>query len=158
MKDDISTSRRGLLRAFVLAGATASLGAGPAVAARTPPPVQRPLHLQPPPILQPRLTRTLLQYSPVAGFQYHEGEDVWPWLRVGDALALVREPRNRYDPRAVRLDWEGCKNGYVPARDNAAVSQLMDRDAGLDAVMTRLRVGRDPWQRIEFAVYLSIAA
>ena len=151
MKDDIATSRRGLLRAFVLAGAAASLRAGPAVAA-SPPPLS-----QPPPILQPRLTRTLLQYSPVAGFQYHEGEDVWPWLRVGDALALVREPRNRYDPRAVRLDWEGRKIGYVPALDNAAVSQLMDRDVGLDAVMTRLRVGRDPWQRIEFAVYLSIA-
>jgi len=36
----------------------------------------------------------LIQESPVAGFQYHEGETVWERLREGDALTLAREPQN----------------------------------------------------------------
>ena len=153
MRDEISSSRRGLMRAIVLAGAAlpVTLRAAPAAVATLPLPLPLPVRV-------PRSVRTLLQHAPVAGFQYHQGEELWPLLRVGDALALVREPRNPYDARAVRLDWEDQKIGYVPARDNAAVSQLLDRDASLDAVMTKLRVDHDPWQRIEFAVYLTIAA
>lgn len=95
----------------------------------------------------------LLQTSPVAGFQYHEGAALWPQLRSGQALRMVREPGNRFDARAVRLDWQGHKVGYLPARDNAAVSQLLDRGERLDAVITQLRESNDPWDRIEFAVH-----
>ena len=100
--------------------------------------------------------RCLLQTSPVAGFQFHGGEEVWAAMRTGDILSLVREPHNRYDERAVRLEWNGEKVGYVPAVDNAAISQLMDRDVGLDAVITELRNSSNPWERISFAVYLTL--
>ena len=63
----------------------------------------------------------LLQDSPLAGFQYHAGKAVWPQLRVGDALTLVREPDNAHDARAVRVEWQGRKIGYVPRRENADV-------------------------------------
>ena len=95
-----------------------------------------------------------LQRSPVAGFQYHEGEAVWPDLAVGATLALVREPGNSYDQRAVRLDWQGRKLGYVPRIDNAAVSHLLDRGHTLRAEIVALRASRDPGQRVEFAVFL----
>ncbi len=54
----------------------------------------------------PRAPRssTLLQRSPLAGFQYHEGERVWPQLRPEQTLTLVREPANRFDRDAVRID------------------------------------------------------
>jgi len=42
--------------------------------------------------------RILIQTSPVAGFQYHEGENIWPQLALGDELQLIREPYNHYDP------------------------------------------------------------
>jgi HIRAN domain len=103
------------------------------------------------PILQP--VPVLLQTSPVAGFQYHEGETVWALLRSGQALTMVREPGNRFDERAIRLDWQDQKIGYVPARDNAAVSQLLDRGERLNTVITQLRQANNPWDRIEFAVY-----
>lgn len=95
----------------------------------------------------------LLQTSPAAGFEYHDGAALWPQLRCGQALRMVREPGNRFDSRAVRLDWQGHKVGYVPARDNAAVSQLLDRGEHVAAVITQLRESNDPWERIEFAVY-----
>ncbi|MBS0330407.1 MAG: HIRAN protein, partial [Proteobacteria bacterium] len=49
----------------------------------------------------------LLQDSPLAGFQYHAGRALWSQMRVGDALALVREPDNSHDARAVRVEWQG---------------------------------------------------
>lgn len=98
--------------------------------------------------------RIELQRSPVAGFQYHQGETVWPLLVVGSELDLVREPSNTYDARAVRIDWQGQKLGYVPRIDNAAVSQLLDRGQVLIAEIVALRQSDNPWDRVELAVYL----
>ena len=95
-----------------------------------------------------------LQRSPVAGFQYHQGEAIWPLLMVGTSLSLVREPENPHDPRAVRIDWQGQKLGYMPRIDNAAASQLLDRGESVSAAITALNVSANPWERIEFAVYL----
>lgn len=55
----------------------------------------------------------LLQTSPVAGFQYHEGEALRPLLRAGQALDLVREPANTYDPKAVRVQSRGICRAQV---------------------------------------------
>jgi hypothetical protein len=98
--------------------------------------------------------RIELQRSPLAGFQFHRGESFWSALRVGAPLQLVREPDNPYDKRAVRVDWQGAKLGYVPRHDNAAISQLLDRGQSLVAVIDALRLANDPWQRIELVVYL----
>lgn len=94
----------------------------------------------------------LLQRSPLAGFQYHEGEKLWPQLSVGAALSLVREADNRHDQRAVRIDLQGIKLGYLPRIDNAAVSQLMDRGQSLAAYIVTLRQDRDPWKRVEVEI------
>jgi hypothetical protein len=156
----LTSSRRGLLQSLLTlvgaSGAARVAGAGelgPALAAPTLTPTPAP-----PLAAQTLLLRSLLQTSPVAGFQFHAGEVVWAQMRPGDSLALVRESQNRYDQRAVRLEWNGEKIGYVPRVDNAAISQLLDRDACLDAVITELRESADPWERIEFAVYLTLAA
>ncbi|GAB4349407.1 MAG: hypothetical protein Kow006_11050 [Gammaproteobacteria bacterium] len=63
----------------------------------------------------------------MAGFQYHDGEAIWEQLRVGQRLHLQREPDNRHDRRAVRIDWQGRKLGYLPRAENAAVSQMLER-------------------------------
>lgn len=68
-----------------------------------------------------------LQTSPLAGFQYHSGETLWPQLATGQPLTLTREADNRFDDRAVRVDWQDHKLGYIPRLDNAAASQLLDR-------------------------------
>lgn len=96
--------------------------------------------------------RLLLQRSPLAGFQFHEGEKLWPQLAVGTTLTLVREADNRHDPRAVRVDRHGIKLGYLPRVDNAAVSQLLDRGQALLASIVTLRLDRDPWKRIEMEI------
>jgi hypothetical protein len=100
--------------------------------------------------------RILVQSSPLAGFQFHEGKTLWAQMKVGDALTLVREPDNAYDPRAVRVEWQGHKLGYVPRRENEAVARQLDRGNKLEARIVQLRKHRDPWKRIEFEVFLRL--
>ncbi len=98
----------------------------------------------------------LLQDSPLAGFQYHAGKTLWPQMQVGDALTLVREPENRHDARAVRVEWRGHKIGYVPRRENADVARLMDGGQLLEARIVRLAEVRDPWSRVRFEILIPV--
>jgi len=102
---------------------------------------------------EPRI-RLLVQSSPLAGFRYGEAAQVWPQLREGDALELSREADNPHDANAVRVDWRGRKLGYVPRRDNAAVSWGLDRGTPLRARVSRLLEHPNPARRIEFEVYI----
>jgi hypothetical protein len=107
---------------------------------------------------RPAARRLLIQDSPLAGFQYHEGERLWSRLHPGQVLALVREPENRHDRRAVRLEWYGRKLGYLPRGENAAVSQMLDRGVPLTARILELSDARDPWARVRVVVELSMEA
>lgn len=98
----------------------------------------------------------LLQSSPLAGFRYYEGKRLWSEMKVGDPLELVREPDNPHDANAVRVEWRGHKLGYVPRADNEALARFMDRGSKAGARITRLKKSRNPWQRIEFEVYLDL--
>jgi len=96
----------------------------------------------------------LVQTSPLAGFQYHAGRALWPLMRVGDALSLVREPDNPYDPKAIRVEWRGAMIGFVPRLDNLDLARLMDGGLRPAARIVHLQASRDPWRRVLFEVYL----
>jgi hypothetical protein len=98
--------------------------------------------------------RLLLQESPLAGYRYASAAEVWPLLRVGDALELSREPDNPQDPNAVRVEWRGRKLGYVPRRENAALAWGLDRGEPLRARITRLEPHPNPARRVRFEVYV----
>jgi hypothetical protein len=92
----------------------------------------------------------------LAGFQYYAGDRVWDGLRENNELTLRREPANRHDPRAVEVYWHEHKLGYVPRVDNAAIAQLLERNAPLQANITRLEVVDNPWRRIHFQINLAV--
>ena len=96
--------------------------------------------------------RILIQESPLAGFQYHQGEIAWSHLRPSQPLRLVREPDNRHDPRAVAVYWRETKLGYVPRTENTAVAQLLDHGQTLEARIATLKQDPNPWRRLRFAV------
>jgi HIRAN domain len=100
--------------------------------------------------------RMLVQSSPLAGFQYYQGGQLWDEIKVGDLLTLAREPANPHDSYAVRVEWRGHKLGYVPRRENQAVAQHMDRGGNVEARVSKLRQHRNPWQRIEFEVFVKL--
>lgn len=101
--------------------------------------------------------RIIVQQSPLAGFQYYDGKVLWDGMRVGDALALVREPQNAHDINAVRVEWKGQPLGYVPRRDNRDVARQIDRGVPVQARIIQLKEARNPWQRVEFEVYVDLA-
>lgn len=98
--------------------------------------------------------KVLVQSSPLAGFQYHAGMQLWPELQVGDALALVREPDNPHDRNAVRVEWRGRQLGYLPRAENRAVAVEMDRGTAVAGRIARLREHHDPWQRLLIEVFV----
>ncbi|PIQ09929.1 MAG: HIRAN protein [Hydrogenophilales bacterium CG_4_9_14_3_um_filter_59_35] len=93
-----------------------------------------------------------LQTSPLAGFQYHSGETLWSQLATGQRLTLTREADNRFDDRAVRVDWQGRKLGYIPRMDNAAIAQLLDRGETLEAAIAWLESGNNSCNRVRVEV------
>jgi len=105
---------------------------------------------------QPADVRMLVQSSPLAGFQFYQGKELWDEMKVGDALALVREADNAHDANAVRVEWRGRRLGYVPRRENRTVAQHMDRGGAVEARISKLVQHRNPWQRIEFEIYVKL--
>jgi hypothetical protein len=84
----------------------------------------------------------------LAGFQYYAGKQIWNELRDEDELTLRREPDNRYDSRAVEINWRDYKLGYIPRRDNTVIAQLMDRKVPLRVTIIQLDEGLDPRSRL----------
>jgi hypothetical protein len=98
--------------------------------------------------------RILVQSSPLAGIQFYTAKEWWAEMHVDDRLQLVREPDNRHDANAIRVEWKGHKLGYVPRRENQAVAQEMDRGAHLEAGISKLQRHRSPWQRLKMDIYV----
>lgn len=100
---------------------------------------------------KPKQPTLLLQQSPIAGFQYYDGEQLWDQFQLNQPLTLQREADNPHDKRAVAIYWRHQKLGYIPRRDNAAISQLIDRGETLRAHIQQLNMD-DYWQRMHIAV------
>jgi hypothetical protein len=100
--------------------------------------------------------RLVVQDSPLAGFQYYDGRMLWPSLKVGDALALVREKDNPHDPAAIRLEWKGQKIGYVPRRDNRDLARQMDYGAAVEGRIMALTPSPNGRNRISYEIYVPL--
>ena len=98
--------------------------------------------------------KILVQSSPLAGSHFYAVAPVWDEIRLGDKLTLTREPGNRHDPNAIRVDWNGQQLGYVPRAENRTVARAMDSGERLEARVSKLRTDPNPWRRVEFEVYL----
>lgn len=102
------------------------------------------------PTLAPAPLPRLLQFDEVAlaGFQYHAGESIWDRLAEGAPVTLERETANSHDGSAIRVDWQGHKLGYVPRSCNRALATLVDQGVVATAVISRLRDGPNPWEKV----------
>jgi hypothetical protein len=72
------------------------------------------------------MPRKLLIDHAIAGTYHAVDADYLASLDEGEPLRLVREPTNKYDPHAVRIDHGEQKLGYVPALYSQMVSALID--------------------------------
>ena len=100
--------------------------------------------------------RLLIYSAPLAGSQYYALATLGPQIRVGDPLALVREPDNRHDPAAIRVEWRGHKLGYLPRAANRLIAAAMDRGDRLVARVAGNQEHPDPWQRLRIEVHAEL--
>lgn len=97
----------------------------------------------------------LIQQCLLAGSQHHDAEALWPFLTIGDSLRLIRERNNRHDAHAVRVDWNGCTLGYIPATQSRSTASLLDQGKTLEARIGTLKKHANPWQRIGIEIWQS---
>lgn len=102
----------------------------------------------------PSTREIFLQTSPVAGFQFYDGDRQWDTLCPNDTLQLIPEPENPHDNQAVKVMWKGIQLGYVPRRDNTAISQMLSRRQLLVARIGELQESSDPWARVTMKIYM----
>jgi hypothetical protein len=103
------------------------------------------------------VTAEFLVHSGVtAGLAHHEAKAVWDELRVGDFVTLVREPDNRHDANAVRIEWNGRLLGYLPRTDNEPVARQIDRGSRLQGRIARLGKYRNHRMRLEVDILLPL--
>ena len=100
----------------------------------------------------PGIERTIDMFDfHVAGFQYHAGMQprVMATLLAETELAVVREPENPHDDRAIALlSRSGARIGYVPRLMNRIPADLLDRQVPLRAVITEVNPDARTWERV----------
>ncbi len=96
-----------------------------------------------------RLIETAVAGTGHAGVEYFAAE-----LRAGSRAALVREPGNAHDARAIAVrDDRGRKLGYVPRACNEILAALLDAGKRLEATLTATEAGT-MWPELRIAVEL----
>lgn len=112
------------------------------------------LPLVPSVALATQARKIIIQESPIAGFQYYAGNEVFSELWVDTPLLLVRDIENKHDDSAVAVYYKQYQLGFVPRADNTAVAQMLDRGEYLSARVVALAMSKDPWERVRFEVAL----
>lgn len=99
------------------------------------------------------VVRIVIQHAMVAGLRYHDAPALWPQLRAGMAVSLVREPDNPHDPGAVRVQLPSGLLGYLSRRDNPALGWALDQGHPIGGRIARLEQLRNGARRMEIEVY-----
>lgn len=86
----------------------------------------------------------------IAGVQHHEMKTVIGEIEDGNIFALVREPSNKYDPNAVRIEYVGRDEsvmlGYVPAKFSSEIGAFIEIGRKLSCVVVELNKEAKPWE------------
>lgn len=105
-------------------------------------------------LIRPLVKEIFLFDTFIAGTTYVDKE-VIEGLKPGDALILQREQDNRFDDRAVLiLDSSKRKTGYIPEKDNAVFSRLMDAGKLLTAKVRSVEKKGD-FSKIKVDIFLT---
>lgn len=81
----------------------------------------------------------------IVGMRFQGGSDqLVATLKPGCKVTFMREPENRFDPKAIMaLDEQGRKLGYIPRHANTVLAALMDAGKYLYGTMTQKSFNMD---------------
>lgn len=83
----------------------------------------------------------------IAGVQHHSMYKVLKDLEVGYLLDLIREPENKFDPNAVRIEHNDTMLGYVPAKFSAGAAAILDVGGDIICEIIELNPTARPWEQ-----------
>ena len=106
--------------------------------------------------VKPTTNSIIVQESLIAGFQYHQGNQIWPVLAAGDALQLERENDNSNDRNAIAIFFRNFKLGYVPRRENTTLARFFDEKRPITAAIIELTASDSKQQAVNFRVEMEI--
>jgi len=105
-------------------------------------------------LIKPLVKEIFLFDTFIAGTSYVDKKLIEA-LSPDDKLILRREEDNRFDDRAVMvLDKDQHKVGYIPEKDNAIFSRLMDAGKLLTAKVKKIDRKGD-FSKIEIGIFLT---
>ena len=105
-------------------------------------------------LIKPLVKEIFLFDTFIAGTSYVD-KDLIDALCADDKLILRREGDNRFDDKAVLvLNMDQKKVGYIPEKDNAVFSRLMDAGKLLTAKVNKIDKKGD-FSKIEISIFLT---
>lgn len=103
-------------------------------------------------VIKPLKTEIHLFDSFVAGTSYVEDKEVFNTLKIGDELMLFRED-NKFDEKAIKItNTKKDKLGYIPEKDNAIFSRLLDAGKHLKAKVKNIE-NKNSFNKISIGIY-----
>jgi len=87
----------------------------------------------------------------VAGVKFHDAYKCIDRMKVGDKLQMIAEPENKFDPNAIRLEFEDIMIGYVKGKISAEVSAAT-MYGRLDCSIIELNLEAKPWESIKVKI------
>jgi len=87
----------------------------------------------------------------IAGVQHHQMNKVINDLVEGEELNLVPEPDNKFDPNAIKIEYEGTMLGYVPKKLSAEIAAALETGSLCCMIETLNPTGK-PWEWCEVIV------
>lgn len=92
----------------------------------------------------------------IAGVQHHQMHKVLADMSVDDILQLVPEPSNKYDPNAVRIEYQTLRDsimcGYVPRKFSSDVSADIAIGRRLACIVSELNKTAKPWEQCKVII------
>lgn len=90
----------------------------------------------------------------IAGVKFHELKSVINDLSEGDNLVLIPEPDNKFDPNAIKIefDYHQTMLGYVPKKFSSEVSAMIEVGKELECILVTLNKSAKPWEQAEVEI------
>jgi len=88
----------------------------------------------------------------IAGVQHHQMNKVLDFLDEGMELELVPEPTNKFDPNAIRIEFNGTMLGYVPKKFSSEVSGAIELGVELECIISKFNKSASPWEQCEVLI------
>ena len=88
----------------------------------------------------------------VAGVQFHELKKCIQNVKEDDVLTINPEPTNKYDPNAIRIEFNEFMIGYVPKKFSSEVSAALEVNEDLVCIVDEVNPENKPWEQLRVSI------